>query len=80
MAKSKTNADLTFEFGGKKYQVIMHAVHIPGIGERTALEITADEVAQAYLVETALAASLWKWHKKNFRNPKTSNRKKCISI
>lgn len=41
----------SFEFEGKKYSVLVHAVHIPGLGERTAAEIAVDEKAQKALIE-----------------------------
>lgn len=45
-----------FSFDGKKYQVIIHAANIPGLGVRTAMEITADPDAQAYLVEHGIGS------------------------
>lgn len=40
-----------FVYQGKKYQVLGHSWHIPGIGELTTLEICVHEDAQRYLVE-----------------------------
>ena len=42
----------SFEYKGKKYEVITPLIDIPLIGIRTALEVTQDEAAQKYLVET----------------------------
>lgn len=49
-AKAVTPADLEFEYGGKKYQVLSGAT-IPGLGKRTALEIANDVEAQSFLIE-----------------------------
>jgi chromosome segregation ATPase len=48
--KKEANRREEFEFEGSKYEILGSAVHIPGLGKRTALEIVADETAQAKLV------------------------------
>lgn len=45
-----------FQYQDKIYKVTLHAVFIPGLGKRTAAEITVDEEAQKYLVEEKTAA------------------------
>lgn len=40
----------TFELNGKKFRVKTHKINIPGIGERTKLEICTDIEAQQWLV------------------------------
>ncbi len=42
----------TFTYGGNDYRVIIEKLIIPGIGERTRLEILVDEKAQAALVNS----------------------------
>lgn len=49
-AKKAPAAENHFEFEGKKYKVLIPKMNIPGIGERTSLEVCVDEEAQAYLV------------------------------
>jgi hypothetical protein len=51
MAKKKAAAGI-FELNGKKYRVKVHKANIPGIGERTNLEICSDLEAQNRLVES----------------------------
>ncbi len=53
-------APAEFEYDGKKYEVIMPKVFIPGIGERTALEVCVDEDAQTYLVKSNTIGSVLK--------------------
>jgi hypothetical protein len=49
-----------FEYDGKKYKSILPAIEIPGIGIRTALEIAADEEAQAYLIKQGCVGTVIK--------------------
>jgi hypothetical protein len=72
MAKAKTpkpaaeNAaaanldDAVFENGGKKYKVLMPRVYIPGIGERTALELANDKKGQDYVIKENAIGSVIK--------------------
>lgn len=51
LAEKKAAAgELHFVHEGEVYKPLIPAVFIPRIGKRTALEICADEEAQAYLV------------------------------
>lgn len=58
MAKeeSKQVPDNGFQYQDKIYKVVIHAVIIPDLGKRTAAEITVDEEAQKYLVESGSTA------------------------
>lgn len=49
-----------FKIGKKTYQVLMPKVEIPGIGIRTALELTADKDAQEYLIKVNAIGSVIK--------------------
>lgn len=49
-----------FKNGKKAYQVLMPTVEIPGIGIRTALELTADKEAQDYLIKVGAIGSVIK--------------------
>lgn len=48
--KIERAGELHFVIEGKVYKPIISKVFIPGIGERTALEICIDDHAQAYLL------------------------------
>lgn len=43
---------------GKKYRIRLPKVHIPGIGERTALELAVDEEAQEWLIKNNCVGSV----------------------
>lgn len=58
MAKKYTLKEGEFSFKGKVYKAIIHAVEIPKLGKRTALEIAADPEAQAYLVKEGCIGSV----------------------
>jgi hypothetical protein len=59
MAKKKVSLkEGEFSYKGKVYKSIMHAVDIPGLGVRTALEISVDEEAQEYLVKNGCVGSV----------------------
>lgn len=47
-----------FLFQGKRYRPIVAKIHIPNIGERTALEICVDKDAQSYLVKEGCVGSV----------------------
>lgn len=59
MAEEKETAvELKFEHEGKTYRPILENVFIPGLGNRTALEICADEKAQEYLVKEGCVGTI----------------------
>lgn len=49
--KKEEAGELHFVFNDRVFKPILPKVFIPGIGERTALEICVDEQAQEYLVK-----------------------------
>lgn len=54
--KPATSKNETFEADGDTYEVLVPAVHVPGHGKRTALEIVDDEKAQRKLIDTKSGA------------------------
>jgi len=55
---NKTDDLKHFVYQGRKYRALVGKIHIPNLGERTALEICVDKDAQKYLVDAGCVGSV----------------------